>query len=102
MLKSISQGFSKFFTNERIVVLVIFLILVWGLLAYSGSKNKRVDTFGVSDVFGTSAPISSSNSKLNSAAPVSNSMEEKVKLEAELLLLKAKVSEVEKKLAALS
>jgi len=29
-------------------------------------------------------------------------MEEKVKLEAELLLLKAKVSEVEKKLAALS
>jgi hypothetical protein len=76
MLKSISQGFSKFFTNERIVVLVIFLILVWGLLAYSGSKNKRVDTFGVSDVFGTSAPISSSNSKLNSAAPVSNSMDE--------------------------
>jgi len=76
MLKSISQGFSKFFTNERIVVLVIFLILVWGLLAYSGSKNKRVDTFGVSDVFGTSAPIPSSNSKLNSATPVSNLMEE--------------------------
>lgn len=46
MLKELSQGVSKFFTNERILVLVIFLILVWGLLAYSGSKSLRVDTFG--------------------------------------------------------
>jgi hypothetical protein len=43
MLKNISQGFSKFFTNERIIILVIFLILAWGLLAYSGAKNLRVD-----------------------------------------------------------
>jgi hypothetical protein len=73
MLKSISQGLSKFFTNERIVVLVIFLILVWGLLAYSGSKNNRVDNFSVSDVFGTSAPTPMSAAV---AAPVSNSMDE--------------------------
>jgi hypothetical protein len=47
MLKELFQGVSKFFTNERIVVLVIFLILVWGLLAYSGNKSLRVDTFEV-------------------------------------------------------
>jgi hypothetical protein len=71
MLKNISQGVSKFFTNERIVVLVIFLILVWGLLAYSGSKNMRVDTFGGSNYSGSSdftGPVSQ-------AAPASNSME---------------------------
>jgi hypothetical protein len=83
MLKSISQGVSKFFTNERIVVLVIFLILVWGLLAYSGSKNKRVDTFGVSDIFGSSTPSSSSefsssefSGPMNMSTPATNSMED--------------------------
>jgi hypothetical protein len=77
MLKSISQGFSKFFTNERIVVLVIFLILVWGLLAYSGSKNKRIDTFNVSDIFGSSeaAPSSNLTEAISASAPVSNSMD---------------------------
>lgn len=71
MLKNISQGVSKFFTNERIVVLVIFLILVWGLLAYSGSKSSRVDTFFGSD--------SNSNSDVTGpvypAAPATNSMD---------------------------
>lgn len=67
MLKNISQGVSKFFTNERIVVLVVFLILVWGLLAYSGSKSSRVDTFGGSsysspDVTG---PVSTAGSATN-------------------------------------
>jgi len=77
MLKSISQGFSKFFTNERIVVLVIFLILVLGLLAYSGSKNKRIDTFNVSDIFGSSSPTPSSDltGAISASTPVSNSMD---------------------------
>jgi len=77
MLKSISQGFSKFFTNERIVVLVIFLILVWGLLAYSGNKSKRVDTFNVSDIFGSSSSGSSSDvtGPITVAAPATNSMD---------------------------
>jgi len=77
MLKSISQGVSKFFTNERIVVLVIFLILVWGLLAYSGSKNKRIDTFNVADIFGSSStPSSIVTGTLSASAPVSNSMDD--------------------------
>jgi hypothetical protein len=71
MLKNISQGFSKFFTNERIVVLVIFLILVWGLLAYSGSKSMSVDTFG-----GSKYPSETSVTGIvEPAGPASNSME---------------------------
>ena len=45
MFKNIQQGFSKFFTNERIIILVVFLILVWGLITYSGVKSINVDTF---------------------------------------------------------
>jgi hypothetical protein len=44
MFKNIERGFSKFFTNERIIILVIFLILAWGLITYSGFKNLAVDT----------------------------------------------------------
>ena len=48
MLKSISRGFSnglsKFFTTERVVLLVVFLILAYALYAYSGAKSLRVDT----------------------------------------------------------
>jgi hypothetical protein len=44
MFKTIERGFSKFFTNERIIILVIFLILAWGLITYSGFKNLTVDT----------------------------------------------------------
>ena len=48
MLKSISRGFSngvsKFFTTERVTLLVVFLILAYALYAYSGAKSLRVDT----------------------------------------------------------
>jgi hypothetical protein len=71
MLKNISQGVSKFFTNERIVVLVIFLILVWGLLAYSGSKSTRVDTFFGSD----SNSNSDASGVVYPAGPATNSMD---------------------------
>jgi len=76
MLKNISQGASKFFTNERIVVLVIFLILVWGLLAYSGSKNNRVDTFWGSDSTTSSSSDYSVTGQVLPASPASNSMEQ--------------------------
>jgi len=76
MLKEFSQGVSKFFTNERILVLVIFLILVWGLLAYSGNKSMRVDNFGDysqksnSDVTGTMNPTqyATNDTQINNTA----------------------------------
>ena len=43
MLKSFTRGFSRFFTTERIVILVVFLILAWGLWSYSGAKTLRMD-----------------------------------------------------------
>ena len=44
MFKEIQSGFFKFFTNQRILILVVFLILAWAVLAYSGSKGLTVDT----------------------------------------------------------
>jgi len=46
MLKEIVSGFSKFFTKERTLVLIIFLILAWALFSYSGSKYIVYDQMG--------------------------------------------------------
>jgi len=39
MFKEIMQGFSKFFTKETVLVLLLFVLLAWALYAYSGSKS---------------------------------------------------------------
>jgi hypothetical protein len=43
MFKSFTRGFSRFFTTERIIILVVFLILAWALLSYSGAKTLKMD-----------------------------------------------------------
>uniref|UniRef100_A0A6C0D3H5 Minor capsid protein P11 C-terminal conserved region domain-containing protein n=1 Tax=viral metagenome TaxID=1070528 RepID=A0A6C0D3H5_9ZZZZ len=43
MFKQILSGASKFFTKERVLVLVIFLVLAWALFSYSGSKLSFLD-----------------------------------------------------------
>jgi len=43
MFKDIQHGITKFFTSQRILLLVIFFVLAWGLLAYSGSKTMVLD-----------------------------------------------------------
>lgn len=45
MFKSITNGFSRFFTKQKITILVIFIILAWGLLYYSGEKTSIIDRF---------------------------------------------------------
>ncbi len=52
MLKSLSRGVSRFFTTERVIILVVFLILAWGLWSYSGAKSMKLDTMET----GVSAP----------------------------------------------
>jgi hypothetical protein len=52
MFKQITSGFTKFFTKERILVLIIFLVIVWALLSYSGSKLNLQDNMDV----GTNGP----------------------------------------------
>ena len=44
MLKSIQSGFSKFVTPQRLFVLVVFSVLAWFLLSYSGSKSFKMDS----------------------------------------------------------
>jgi hypothetical protein len=65
MFKNISQGFFKFFTKERVVILVIFLVLAWGLLSYSGAKSLVVDKMTLN-----SADSASSSSAQPVDAPV--------------------------------
>ena len=43
-LKSIQTGFSKFVTPQRMFILVVFSVLAWLLLSYSGSKSFRLDS----------------------------------------------------------
>ena len=63
MLKSLSrdfsQGFTKFFSIQRVTILVIFLILAYALYAYSGAKTMRVDAMSTGSESATSAPTTS-------------------------------------------
>jgi hypothetical protein len=43
MFKEIQSGLAKFFTKEFVLVVIIFIVLVWGLLSYSGEKVTFVD-----------------------------------------------------------
>jgi len=41
--RGFSSGFTKFFTIDRVMILVVFLILAFALYSYSGSKSLRMD-----------------------------------------------------------
>ena len=56
MFKSLSRGFSRFFTTERVIILVVFLILGWALLQYSGSKSLNLDNMETGIPVTSSAP----------------------------------------------
>jgi hypothetical protein len=43
-LKSIQSGFSKFVTPQRLFILIVFAVLAWFLLSYSGSKSFSLDS----------------------------------------------------------
>jgi hypothetical protein len=61
MLKSLSRDFSsgmtKFFSIQRVMILVVFLILAYALYAYSGAKTMRVDAMSTGE--STKAPSAS-------------------------------------------
>jgi hypothetical protein len=59
MFKQLTSGLTKFFTKERVLVLIIFLVIVWSLMYYSGSKTTVRD--GLED--------GSSGNALAAAAP---------------------------------
>ena len=43
MFTEVFSGFSKFFTPQRLFILVIFLTLAWMLLSYSDAKSFNLD-----------------------------------------------------------
>jgi len=55
MFKKIISGFSKFFTKDRVIILVIFLVLAWALYSYSGSKTMIYD--GMNDGSSTTPAV---------------------------------------------
>ena len=57
MFKELSKGFFKFFTTQRVILLVVFLVLAYILYTYSNSKNMSMDgyTTGMSNT-AASAP----------------------------------------------
>lgn len=44
MFKEIQLGLAKFFTKEFVLVVIIFMLLIWGLLSYSGDKVRFMDS----------------------------------------------------------
>jgi hypothetical protein len=67
MFKEIISGFSKFFTKERTLVLIIFLVLAWALFSYSGSKLNVYDQ--MSDGSKVAAPIVAAPPTVAATAP---------------------------------
>ena len=63
MFNEITSGFSKFFTSQRILILVIFLTLMWLLLSYSDAKTMSLDGME------TGAPSAGASAGPTHAAP---------------------------------
>ena len=71
MFTEVFSGFSKFFTPQRLFILVIFLTLAWMLLSYSDAKSFNLDgmeTGYALDASGTAAPTTGAT-----AAPTTTS-----------------------------
>jgi hypothetical protein len=43
MFKGIQRGLEKFFTKERVLVIIVFLIFAWVLFSYSNTKSYVYD-----------------------------------------------------------
>jgi hypothetical protein len=75
MFKDIQRGFEKFFTTQRVIVLIIFIVIAWALLSYSGSKGSVHDLMstGHPGASGPSVPGASLSSESGPAPPASSS-----------------------------
>jgi hypothetical protein len=71
MFKEITSGFSKFFTKETTLVLIIFLILAWALFTYSGSKVNIYDNMDDATINNPTKP--NTPTVLPSVPPVASS-----------------------------
>jgi len=65
-LKSIQSGFSKFVTPQRLFILIVFAVLAWLLLSYSGSKSFSLDSMET----GTDSAPATATTATTASAPV--------------------------------
>jgi hypothetical protein len=79
MLNSIQSGFSKVVTPQRMFVLVIFLVLAWFLLSYSGSKTFSLDSME------TGTPVDASTTGAAAATAGSASVDKTIANPGDLL-----------------
>jgi len=68
MFKEFFRGFATFFTKDKVIILVVFLVLVLGLSMYSGSKRTRYDAMTSGD-FVAAAPAQANFSKNTDSKP---------------------------------
>ena len=77
MFNEVFSGFSKFFTPQRLFILVIFLTLAWMLLSYSDAKSFNLDGMETGHVLdasgagptGPSAPRTANTPSTGVASP---------------------------------
>jgi hypothetical protein len=69
MFKSITNGFSRFFTKQKITILIIFIVLAWGLLYYSGQKTGVIDRFEDGTPVGSYPSVSHVPTLISSTSP---------------------------------
>ena len=67
MFGSVVSGINKFFTKERVFVFVFFIILIWALYTYSGTKTMVFDGLE----HGGAAPVAPTVAAPPGSAPVS-------------------------------
>jgi hypothetical protein len=72
MFKDIQRGFEKFFTTQRVIVLLIFIVIAWALLTYSGSKGSVHDLMSTGDAGSSGAHPPSVSAPASASAPASN------------------------------
>lgn len=68
--RDFSSGFTKFFSIQRVMVLVIFLILACALYSYSGAKTMRVDAMSTGEAPSENVPTVSSSAPIETASPI--------------------------------
>lgn len=73
MLKEILRGLSSFFTSEKVLILVVFLVLVLVISMYSGNKIASLDTMSNYESESSFSPNNEfSNNELSSSSVYSN------------------------------
>lgn len=72
MFKELQEQFSKFFTMQRVLVLLVFIVLAWALLSYSNSKGFTRDL--MSDGSTPSAPEKPTASPIQASAQAAASV----------------------------